>query len=417
MLTLLTLLSVVAFSGCGKKYTVTFDARGGYLVEGEVVQTVSKPTSLVPPVFGKDGYSFVGWDVTLDSINTDMTVNAVWKVAEYTITYDLDGGSPAEANPSKYTIFSQTFKLNPPKRTGYEFTGWTGTNLNGKVKDVVIPEGSFGDRVYTANWEVVKYPISYDLGGGKIKLPNPYQFDITSENLSINNPEREGYDFVGWTGSGVDIPTTNLVVDTKTVGEKHYVANWTPKTYKISFADEEGNLLGIDDFNVRYTCKVGESDILPTIQKEGKVFIGWYYNGEMVTEETVYNLTNDITVNACFGDQYLIKFSLIYQYKGFNPDGEYVDHPILFVYNKSETPPESIQATVGSTVDTLPTVVTHPMYGQGKDFKFICWVYYTASGEEKEFTIDTVLEASNFPYAEIVLYPKGTYAYGPTITG
>ena len=51
-----------------------------------------------------------------------------------------------------YTIESDSFTLPKPKRTGFIFMGWTGDNGDTPQKAVTIPQGSTGNRSYTANW-------------------------------------------------------------------------------------------------------------------------------------------------------------------------------------------------------------------------------------------------------------------------
>ena len=47
----------------------------------------------------------------------------------YTITYDLDGGTVATANPTTYTSNTDTITLNNPTKAGYNFVGWSSKNL------------------------------------------------------------------------------------------------------------------------------------------------------------------------------------------------------------------------------------------------------------------------------------------------
>ena len=58
------------------------------------------------------------------------TLTAQWTVHQYTITYNLAGGT-AEGNPSTYTIETKAFTLKNPTKSGYTFTGWSGTGLDG----------------------------------------------------------------------------------------------------------------------------------------------------------------------------------------------------------------------------------------------------------------------------------------------
>ena len=93
--------------------------------------------------------------VTIEKGSTgNRSYTATWSVIEYTITYDLAGGSWPEGvtNPTHYTIETETFKLNNPAREGYTFTGWTGTGLTEPTVNIAIEKGSMGDREYTATY-------------------------------------------------------------------------------------------------------------------------------------------------------------------------------------------------------------------------------------------------------------------------
>lgn len=49
---------------------------------------------------------------------TDETFTAQWQEDRYTITYNLQGGTVSQANPTSYTYNTPTFTLNNPTRTG-----------------------------------------------------------------------------------------------------------------------------------------------------------------------------------------------------------------------------------------------------------------------------------------------------------
>lgn len=88
---------------------------------------------------------------TLTVGTANVTVSAVKGTPiDYTITYNLDGGTAS--NPSAYTIETETFTLKAPLKAGYVFAGWTGTGLTEATKTVTIEKGSTGDRSYTATW-------------------------------------------------------------------------------------------------------------------------------------------------------------------------------------------------------------------------------------------------------------------------
>ena len=149
-------------------YTVTYNANGGYggPASQRKIQGIDMTISYNVPT--RDEYTFTGWALSSNS-NTvtyrpgdkykddkDITLYAVWVEKEYNIEYELNGGT-VTGNPTKY-VKSDTIVLKNPTRVGYNFKGWTGTDLDGVTKYVVI-ENKTGNRKYTANWEICNYII------------------------------------------------------------------------------------------------------------------------------------------------------------------------------------------------------------------------------------------------------------------
>ena len=122
----------------------------------------------------------------------------------YPITYNLDGGSVATANPATYTYYTPTFTLNNPTRLGYEYNGWTGSNGNTPQTTVTINYHSNGNKSYTANWTANTYSVRFNANAetgtaatGTMSDQN-FIYD-QAQNLTANAFEREGYTFTGWT--------------------------------------------------------------------------------------------------------------------------------------------------------------------------------------------------------------------------
>ena len=124
----------------------------------------------------------------------DLAVN--WRPVDYTITYDYAGGNAT--NPVTYNISSDAITLNTPTRTGYRFTGWSGTGITGTVNSVTIPKGSSGDRSYTAHWEILTFTVSFNGNGGTGTVNSITCNYDTSCNLPGNGFTRENYTFGGW---------------------------------------------------------------------------------------------------------------------------------------------------------------------------------------------------------------------------
>ena len=168
------------------------------------------------------------------------TLTAQWTVNQYTITYDLAGGT-VEGNPDTYTIETVAFTLKNPTKSGYTFTGWSGTGLDGENNmTVTILTGSTGNRSYTAHWR-------YNGGGGSgysyytIKATAGAGGSISpSGNVSV----REGRDQTFTITPDKDYAVANVKIDGKSIGAvKSYTFENVRRTHTIEviFMKANGN--------------------------------------------------------------------------------------------------------------------------------------------------------------------------------
>ena len=83
----------------------------------------------------------------------NLTLIAVYEPILYPITYHLGAEDvDNKTNPNSYTIENESFVLVDPVRDGFVFTGWTFDEQNIPTKNVVIDKGTYGEKVFTANW-------------------------------------------------------------------------------------------------------------------------------------------------------------------------------------------------------------------------------------------------------------------------
>ena len=253
------------------QYTITFDTDGGSEVAPITQDYGSAITAPAAPT--REGYTFTGWDKTIPATMPagDMTITAQWTVNQYTITYDLDGGT-AEGNPDTYTVETDAFTLKNPTRPGYTFTGWSGTGLTGEDNlTVTIPKGSTGNRSYTAHWSLNTYSITYDLNGGTAS-GNPTSYTVESATITLNQPTKTGYTFTGWSGTdltGEDNLT--VTIPAGSTGDRSYTAHWSLNTYSITYDLDGGTASGNPDF---YTVESSTITLNPPT-RTGYTFIGW----------------------------------------------------------------------------------------------------------------------------------------------
>ena len=76
--------------------------------------------------------------------------------------------------------------------------------------------------------------IIYNLDGGRLSTPNPTVYDDITKNFILNEPTKDGYDFIGWTGSNGDTPQHNVIIGSETSCQKSYKANWQRKIDPIT---------------------------------------------------------------------------------------------------------------------------------------------------------------------------------------
>lgn len=172
------------------EYAITYELSGGendpanpdfYTVESDTV-VFRAPT--------RKGYAFTGWiigniEFTGDDSAAcipsgsmgDITLTAMWTPVVYSISYDLVRGETADVNPEEYTVESDNIVLSDPIVDGYEFIGWTGTDLSEPTTPVVISAGSVGDRSYRANW-LTNDPVGRIVEMALLTVPDEYTMEL-----------------------------------------------------------------------------------------------------------------------------------------------------------------------------------------------------------------------------------------------
>ena len=266
------------------EYTITLDTNGGPVVS-PIKYTVEDLFTL--PYILRPGYEFAGW--TLDGSGMlpstpliiypgttgDLHYKAEWRLAEYTITMDLDGGSGQEK--VVYTITDEDFELPTPTRNGYEFVGWTGERITTPQTSVKIPKGSTGNKAYTANWKVIRYTITLVTNGGAVITSIRYTVE-DSVTLPIP-PERPGYEFAGWVldGSG-QFPSTPMIIPAGSTGDRIYKAEWRVATYTITFVSH-GRVYNWVQYTINNQIYFGAPEEDPSYYLPGYTFVGWKIDG------------------------------------------------------------------------------------------------------------------------------------------
>ena len=257
------------------------------------------------------GYTNGGWGISRDagsggddpyiSGNTltiptgsygEFTVNKVWVVNTYTISYNTNGAGALDNTPATY---DQTIGELPTtlSKTGYTFGGWTlnGTAVTSNSENLTsTPNGTV---TLDAVWTPITYTIQYQTNDGRTISSKSATYDKPIGALPTRT--KVGYTFGGWfksntgnngTGDEVKSDSINLrnTSDTVTIYGK-----WTASTHTIKYqiAKHTGTLTDTNTY-------ITGGNNSPLHAANVKVVIpdatenGWNFTGRTVSDPLVY---------------------------------------------------------------------------------------------------------------------------------
>ncbi|HEY8421985.1 MAG TPA: InlB B-repeat-containing protein, partial [Thermoclostridium sp.] len=203
------------------EYDIIYIGMDGVENSNPASYTIENDAMALSAPGAKTGYTFMGW-FRDESLSDDSRVNGVaiasgstgvrtfyagWKANLYGVNFDDGTGSNNAGGSMSAQVFTydmaQALKSNEFANTGYNFIGW-GIEPNsevvytdGQIVSNLVPYGSI--TLY-AQWEPIKYAISYTLGSGASGANNPTSYTIETPDITLKNPSgiKAGYQFLGW---------------------------------------------------------------------------------------------------------------------------------------------------------------------------------------------------------------------------
>ena len=174
------------------QYTITFDTNGGSDIAPITQDYGTEITAPDNPT--RKGYTFKGWDKEIPETMPaeNMTVKAQWKINQYTITFDTNGGS--EIAPITQDYGTEITAPDNPTRKGYAFRGW----------DKEIPETMPAENItITARWRDTEKPTGEIIIGTNKwnEFLNELTFGIffkDTQEVTINAVDNSGVVFVSY---------------------------------------------------------------------------------------------------------------------------------------------------------------------------------------------------------------------------
>lgn len=179
------------------KYTVTF--MDGEKVLATFTNVPHGSAVTAPEVPEKDGKTFSKWDKDFSKVTSDLTINAVYDVDTFTVTFK-DGGKVLETQTVEYEAAATApdiARLSPPE--GKHFAKWD--KDFSKVTENIEVSAVYELNVYTVIFKNGEMTLTTRVEHGSAATP-PNVFDTPTEK------------FVGW-DKPFDNVTSDLIVNAK----------------------------------------------------------------------------------------------------------------------------------------------------------------------------------------------------------
>ena len=285
-------------------YTVTFDANSWDVSETEK-EVIFDEIYWELPIPNRTGYTFQWWYTAKDwwtqviqstqvTTANDHTLYAHWLENHYIIAFNANGweGSMSSLTSILYTE-TTVLPANKFTRNWYQFNWWSITDVwEVKYSDKAeVSKLTWEDNATVtlyAVWQKWAYNISYELNGWVLtwEKTNPVGYDVDTETFTLNNPEKDGYDFLWWSWTGIIWLSTTVIITQWSTWNRVYEANWKPTEYTITYNLSWWELPSGQINPVTYTIESGDITLINPV-RTGYDFNWWSGTAIEWTGETV----------------------------------------------------------------------------------------------------------------------------------
>ena len=300
------------------KYTVTF-------MDGEkVLETFTNvphgDTVTAPEVPKKDGKTFKEWDKDFSKVTSDLTINAVYDVDTFTVTFK-DGEKVLETQTVEYEAAAtapDTARLSPPE--GMHFAKWD-KDFSKVTESIEV----------SAVYELNEYTVIFKNGETTLKTEMvKHGFAATAPNVYDTATKK----FVGWDKS-FDNVTSDIIVNAK----------WETKKFTLTFINFDGTTVYTAE--VEYGASIDShfetADSAATYDATILDYVGWYDKSD--TEKTIIDDFSELTMPA---ENFTLTLKLRLMDSAI---GDFkVNTPADFTFTESNTAEFSVMPNEGTTL-------------------------------------------------------------------
>lgn len=381
------------------KYTVTF--MDGEKVLRAYTNVPHGDTVTAPEVPEKDGKTFSKWDKDFKNITSDLTINAVYDVDTFTVTFK-DGEKVLETQTVEYEAAAtapDTARLSPPE--GMHFAKWD-KDFSKVTENIEV----------SAVYELNEYTVTFKNGETILKTERvKHGFAATPPNVYDTATKK----FVGW-DKPFDNVTSDLIVNAK----------FETKKFTLTFINFDGTTVYTEE--VEYGASIdshfetADSAAATTYDDTILDYVGWYKADG--TEITKFDLPTMPAENVTLTLKLRLMDSAIGDFKVNTPADFTYDENKSAVFTVNGTPYPGVtykyiwtiskdNVIYNKTEETTESSLTLQNLDAGK---YLANVKIVASMEncgsvENDFTADKTLIVSRADISGITV--KGfTMTYG-----
>lgn len=351
-------------------YTVTF-MDGKTVLKPEKVQHGSAATA--PEVPEKDGRTFKEWDKEFSKVTSDLTINAVYDVDTFTVTFK-DGEKVLETQTVEYEAAAtapDTARLSPPE--GMHFAKWD-KDFSKVTEDIEV----------SAVYELNEYTVIFKNGETTLTADRVKHGSAATAPNVFDTPTAK---FVGWDKS-FDNVTSDLIVNAK----------FETKKFTLTFINFDGTT--VDTAEVEYGASIDNhfetADKAATYDDTILDYVGWYDKSD--TEKTIIDDFSELTMPTR-DLTYVLKLRLM-----DSAIGDFkVNTPADFTFTESNTAEFSVMPNEGTTLYTDAGVTYKYIWTINKDNVF----YKTEKTTVPSLTLQNLAAGEYLANVKIVASKEG----------
>ena len=155
------------------------------------------------------------------------------------------------------------------------------------------------------------YTITYHLNGGSAN--NPSEYGESTPSFTLQNPEKENAEFLGWTGSNGETPELEVTIPKGSSGNREYFANYNEiDTFPVVFSIPGTCVFTGSTANV---ATVSGSSCISYVNPENKTI-------DYVNDSNYQSTYIDSGIKLYDDEHYTEDYEIYFEVSGYNPSNQ-----------------------------------------------------------------------------------------------